>query len=182
MVAEGRDDIAHLMLSDDGINWLDQGDLDIRKTNGDKISPGPYGTPTLWYEKQTWYLFYERGDFGIWLAKSKDLKTWQNIQDEPVIKIGKEKYDYYQIALNQIIKYKGRYYAYFHGSGDEDYSIWNSDIAVSDDLINCEKYKQNPFIKGDFSSPILVHDGNRYRLYTMHPEVRVYYHKKDRNN
>ena len=178
MVVEGRNDIAHFMLSDDGIHWSDQGDLDVRQTNGDKISPGPYGTPTLWYENETWYLFYERTDLGIWLAKSDDLKLWRNVQDEPVINIGPDKYDRYQVALNQIIKYNGKYYAYYHASGDWDYATWSSNVAVSDDLIHWKKYKNNPIVEGDYSSPIVVHDGKQYRLYTMHPDVRVYFPSK----
>ena len=175
MVAEGKNDIAHFMISDDGINWSDKGDLNIRQTNGNKISPGPYGTPTLWYEDETWYLFYERMDLGIWLAKSDDLMIWRNVQNEPVINIGPDKYDRYQVALDQIIKYKGKYYALYHASGDWNYATWSSNIAVSNDLIHWEKYKNNPIVKGDYSSPILVHDGLQYRLYTMHPDVRVYF-------
>jgi len=178
MAAEGWNDIAHLMFSDDGIHWSDQGSMDVRQTNGEKIDPGPYGTPTLWYENETWYLFYERVDLGIWLAKSDDLKVWQNVQDEPVINIGPDKYDRYQVALNQIIKYHGKYYAYYHASGDWDHATWSSNVAVSDDLINWRKYKNNPIVKGDYSSPILVHDGTQYRLYTMHPDVRVYFPSK----
>ena len=83
MFAEGKNDIAHRLTSPDGVHWTEQGSLDIRKTNGTPISPGPYGTPTAWFENGTWYLFYERGDQGVWLATSRDLKTWTNIKDDP---------------------------------------------------------------------------------------------------
>ncbi len=88
MFAEGKNDIAHLLTSTDGRKWADLGSLDIRKTDGNKIDPGPFGTPTAWFEKETWYLFYERGDQGIWLATSKDLKVWTNVKDDPVIAMG----------------------------------------------------------------------------------------------
>ena len=42
----------------------------------------------LWIEGDTWYLFYERGDRGVWLAKSTDRETWTNVQDAPVIARG----------------------------------------------------------------------------------------------
>jgi len=180
MVAEGVDDIAHLLSSVDGIHWQRLGDLDIRKVNGEPISPGAYGTPTLWIEGDNWYLLYERGDLGIWLALSTDLKVWTNVQDEPVIKMGPDAYDLKGVAINQIIKYKGRYYGYYHGTPDEDWATWNSNVAVSDDLIHWTKYEKNPIVNtdsnsGNYSSPILVHDGNKYRLYTMHEKVRVFY-------
>ena len=108
MVAEGINDIAHLLISSDGIQWQRLGDLDIRKVNGDPIGPGAYGTPTLWIEGDQWYLFYERGDLGIWLAISTDQKIWTNIQDDPVIEMGPDKYDAKGVAVNQIIKFNDR--------------------------------------------------------------------------
>lgn len=183
MVAEGINDIAHLLTSTDGIHWQRSGDLDIRKVNGERIDPGAYGTPTLWLEGDRWYLFYERGDLGIWLAVSTDQKVWTNIQDEPVIEMGPGKYDAKGVAVNQIVKYKGRYFAYYHGTPDEDWTTWNSNVAVSDDLIHWTKYENNPIVdtdsfSGNYSSPILVYDGDKYRLYTMHESVRVYYPKE----
>ena len=71
MFAEGKNDIAHLLTSPDGLNGPITGSLDIRKTDGSPIGPGPYGTPAAWFESGTWYLFYERGDRGVWLATSR---------------------------------------------------------------------------------------------------------------
>ncbi len=183
MVAEGVDDVAHMLTSSDGIHWQRQGDLDIRKVNGEPIGPGAYGTPTLWIEDDIWYLFYEREDLGIWLATSADHKVWTNVQDDPVIEIGPGAYDAKGVALNQIIKYHGRYYGYYHGTPDEDWASWNSNVAVSDDLIHWEKYDKNPIVETDsntnnYSSPILVQDGGQYRLYTMHDKVRLYFPRK----
>ena len=176
MVAEGRNDVAHLLKSADGIHWQEQGNLQIFKSNGEKIA-GPYGTPVLWHENDKWYLFYERNDMGVWLAKSisHDLLSWQNVQDDPVLSLGPDEYDQYQIALDQIVKYRGLYYGYYHASGVKDYSLWTSNVAVSRDLIHWQKYEKNPIVSGNYSSPILVYDGNQYRLYTMHPDVRVYF-------
>ncbi len=84
--------------------------------DGKPISKGPYGTPTAWFENGRWYLFYERGDRAVWLAESKDLKVFTNVQDEPVLVPGPGEYDRKMIALNQVIKYDGRYYACYHGS------------------------------------------------------------------
>lgn len=180
MYAEGKDDIAHLLVSDNGINWQEKGDLDIRTVKGESI-PGPYGTPTVWIENGKWYLFYERNDNGIWLAKSNDHRIWTNLQDEPVIKIGPEGYDATQIAANQVVKYKGRYYIYYHGypnpkSAKNTYpALWTSNVAMSTDLVHWIKYPKNPIVEGDHSSPIMVLVGNKFRLYTMHPNVCLYF-------
>ena len=179
MFAEGAKDIAHLLTSADGINWDEQGDLIMLKTNGDTISY-PYGTPVAWIEDGKWYLFYERNDLGIWLATSTDLITWTNIQYEPVIKMGPEEYDAGAVAVNQVVKYKGNYYIYYHGSSNPDWAnpnaraLWTSNVAISTDLINWVKYPGNPLVEGDTSSPNLVFDGEKYRLYTMHDKVGLY--------
>ena len=107
----GRTTSPTCLTSTDGLKWTDHGSLDIRKTDGTPIDPGPYGTPTAWFENGTWYLFYERGDQGIWLATSKDLKVWTNVKDDPVIAMGPEPYDKTAVALNQVVKRDGFYYA-----------------------------------------------------------------------
>jgi predicted GH43/DUF377 family glycosyl hydrolase len=178
MFAEGLNDIAHMMTSKDRIHWINHGNLDIRYTNGEPLTPGPYGTPTVWIEDEKWFLFYERNDLGIWLAVSTDIKVWTNVQDNPVITIGPENYDKEAVALNQIIKYKGRYYCNFHACGNKPWIDWTTNVAVSNDLIHWKKYPKNPIVSGgDKSSGIFVHDGTQYRLYTMHPNVCVFFPK-----
>ena len=178
MFAEGKDDRAHLLVSTDGIAWKRVGQLDIRLKNGKPIADGPFGTPTAWKEKDTWHLFYERDDLGIWLATSKDMKVWTNVQDEPVLKPGPDEFDKDLVAFNQIIRHKDRYYAYYHGSARQgpNKGLWGICVATSTDLVHWEKYAKNPIqsIEQNKSSGILVHDGNRYLLYTMHPVVHVH--------
>jgi predicted GH43/DUF377 family glycosyl hydrolase len=181
MFAEGREDRAHLLVSKDGIDWKRIGQLDIRLKSGKPIADGPFGTPTAWREHDRWYLFYERNDAGIWLATSTDLKVWTNLQDEPVMTPGPGDYDKDLIAVNQIVKHQNRYYAYYHGSARSGAKkgLWSTNVATSTDLIHWEKYPGNPLLPIDSnkSSGILVHDGERYRLYTMHPEVHLHFAK-----
>ncbi|MEJ7677180.1 MAG: glycosylase [Segetibacter sp.] len=141
MFAEGGNDVAHSLVSNDGINWQEEGDLKIKTLKGKSI-PGPYGTLTVWIENEKWYLFYERNDEAIWLAESNDHKNWINVQDEPVIKTGPEKYDSGAVAANQVVKYKGRYYIYYHASSAPMASstAWSSNVAESTDLIHWIKY------------------------------------------
>ncbi|MHC4388618.1 MAG: glycoside hydrolase family protein [Planctomycetota bacterium] len=177
MFAEGRGDIAHMLTSKDGVHWEDQGDLDVRYTTGERLSPGPYGTPTVLIEGDVWYLFYERDDLHVWVAKSRDLKVWRNVQDEPVLSPGPEAYDGRLIALDYMIRHEGKYYAYYHGigpgTGGQEWGPWSSSVAVSTDLVSWRKYPQNPIVIAN--SPILVENGRVYRLYCMHPEVRLYF-------
>ncbi len=180
MFAEGRHDQPHRLTSRDGIHWTRHGILDVRLTSGKKIPAGPYGTPTAWFEDGTWYLFYERRDAGIWLATSTDMQVWTNVSDDPLIVPGPEKYDRLMIAMNQIVKHNDRYFAVMHGTGTatkpRDWCTW---FAVSDDLVHWKKCVNGPVlpIAENKSSGVLVNDGQRFRLYTMHAEVNLHYAK-----
>jgi beta-1,2-mannobiose phosphorylase / 1,2-beta-oligomannan phosphorylase len=178
MFAEGKGDQAQLLTSQDGVAWKRVGALDVRLKNGTPIEPGPYGTPVAWYENNTWHLFYERGDLGVWLATSRDMKVWTNVQDEPVMKPGPGEHEKDLIAMNQIVKHNGKYYAYYHGS-KRGSKLWCTNVAVSDDLIHWTKYSKNPLfpLKTNKSSGIMVHDGDQFRLYTMHDRVDLHFPK-----
>ncbi len=180
MFVEGKNDIAHLLTLTDGRTWTEHGPLDIRKTDGAPISPGPYGTPTAWFENGTWFLFYERGDQGIWLATSKDMKIWTNAQDNPVLACGPESYDQAAVAANQIVKRDGLYYTFYHANSQRPWKDWTTCVARSRDLIHWEKYAGNPVIENNCSSAILVRTPQgEDRLYTMHPDVKVFVARKE---
>jgi hypothetical protein len=175
MFAEGEQDRAHLLTSTDRVHWHQQGTLDIRRTDGRPLSPGPFGTPTAWFEDGLWYLCYERMDAGIWLATSRDMKVWTNVRDEPVLVPGPDEHDEYMIALNQVIKHDGRYFAIYHGTGGATATnVWNTNVAQSDDLLHWRKYPLNPVIR-DKSSGQVLHDGTGWRLYTTHESVDLFH-------
>lgn len=183
MAAEGRHDIAQLLSSSDRVHWTRLGSIDVRLTSKEPIPPGPYGTPTLWKEGDTWHLFYERRDAGIWLAKSKDMRVWTNVSDDPVLACGPDTYDRHMIAMNQVIRHNGRYYALYH-SNDGPKRPWVSNLAMSTDLTHWKKYPGNPLLADNQSSPVFVYDGTRYRLYIMHAmaqdqaRVRAYFSRE----
>ena len=178
MFAEGLNDETQLLTSTDRIRWTRKGKLDIRTADGKPLAPGPFGTPAVLHEDGTWYLFYERNDEAIWLAKSVDLNVWTNVQDEPVIKRGPDAYDETMVAMNQVLKYKGRYYAYYHATGPKSgHNRWNMNVAASTDLVHWKKYPGNPIIPEDNSSGFLVDDGKQLRLYCMHPVGRLFFPK-----
>lgn len=180
MFAEGAGDQAQLLKSKDGIQWKRTGALDVRLSNGEKIPAGPYGTPTAVVKDGVWHLFYERRDAGIWLATSKDMKTWTNVSDEPLLLPGPDGYDKLMIAMNQIVRHNKRWYAVLHGTGSPTKPRdWCTYFAVSDDLLAWKKCSNGPVlpVADNKSSGVLVHDGERYRLYTMHAKVDLHFAK-----
>jgi hypothetical protein len=181
MVAEGENDQAHQLRSADGRAWTELGKLDVRLANGSPIPPGPYGTPTLWFDDGVYSLFYERGDQGVWLARSRDMRVWTNVKDAPVLALGPDAYDRAAVALNQVVKRDGVYYAFYHANARRPWADWTSCIARSRDLVHWEKHPGNPIVENNASSPFLVAlpDGGD-RLYTMHPDVRAYAPSADR--
>ncbi|MBX9677798.1 MAG: hypothetical protein K2X38_03460 [Gemmataceae bacterium] len=178
MFAEGIRDRAHLLVSDDGVKWQPRGKLDIRLKSGEPIADGAYGTPAVLVVEGVWHLFYERNDKGVWLATSKDMKVWTNLQDDPVMTPGPAEHDRDMIALNQVIRHKEKWYALYHGCATTGPKarMWNCGVAASDDLRRWTKYDKNPIlpVEANVSSCIVVHDGDRFRLYTMHPEIRLH--------
>ena len=57
--------------------------------------------------------------------------------------MGPEKYDQFAVAMDQIIKYKGRYYGYYHATEFKDWHEWTSCVAVSEDLIHWKKFSKS---------------------------------------
>ena len=179
MFAEGERDVAHLLTSTDRVHWRERGPLDIRLKSGELIPPGPRGTPAVFTKSGVWNLFYERGDRGVYLATTRDpfVGPWINVQDEPVLAMGPDDYDKYAVAFNQVFERDGVYYAYYHANSHNPWQKdWTTNIARSNDLIHWEKYSKNPLIRNDSSSSVLIYPpgSTSPRLYTMHPEVRVF--------
>ena len=106
-------------------------------------------------------------------------------------------YDKYRIAVNQVIKYQGRYYAFYHGSGEEmTPRQWTTNVAVSPDRIHWKKYPGNPIVPGIVLVELLFPTSSgsdsiaqlagstigqfefdhptKFRLYTMHSQVEAF--------
>jgi hypothetical protein len=52
---------------------------------------------------------------------------------------------------------------------------WNTNVARSTDLMHWKKYPHNPIVEDNKSSGIVVPYGSKFRLYTMHDQVDVYF-------
>jgi hypothetical protein len=168
---------AELFTSQNGIRWQWRGPLDIRLANGVRPARKPCGTPTVWIENGVWYLFYEWHDRGVWLARSQDpmSRVWIHVTDEPVLVPGPADYDRDMVAMNQVIKHRGTYYAFYHGSGSAVPRTWNTNIARSRDLVHWQKFAGNPIVADNKSSGIVMTYSHGLRLYTMHEQVDVFY-------
>jgi hypothetical protein len=177
MFAEGAQDQAQLLESQDGIAWKRVGPLDVRLMSGQPIPPGPFGTPTAVLKDGIWHLFYERRDAGIWLATSIDRKVWTNVSDDPVIVPGPAAFDRLMIAMNQIIPIDGKYVAVLHGTGTpEKPRQWSTYLAVSQDLKTWTKAEGTlrPVSENKSSGLLISDEQNRWRLYTMHEKVSLH--------
>jgi hypothetical protein len=102
------------------------------------------------------------------------------VQDDPILSPGPADYDRNLIAMNQVIRYRDRYYAVYHGAKKSDDpkqpTLWSTGLAVSNDLLHWKKFPGNPLrpVAENKSSGLLIRDGDRFRLYTMHNEVNVH--------
>jgi hypothetical protein len=167
-----------MLTSKDGIDWKWEGPVDVRAADGATQAKRPCGTPTVWIENGIWYLFYEWNDKGVWLATTTDpqKRIWTNVQDEAVLTTGPGEYDKDMIAVDQVIRYCGAYYAFYHGSGSgaTEPRTWNTNIARSVDLVHWKKYRGNPIVDDNKSSGVVVPVAGGFRLYTMHAQVDVF--------
>lgn len=183
--------------------------IDLRSKDGSKAIVPPYGTVVNWIDddgvlpdlgkRGSWYIFYEHKDLFINLAKAVQFdsrgtpKVWQNIQDTPVIPLGSAgSYDDFEVALDQVFRYDGRFYAYYHALSkyDQDHPLdpvknthnWTTCLAASDDLVHWQKFSGNPVVpngetkaeKNKSSAKLILDRGGKLRLYTTHPDVRIY--------
>ncbi len=178
MFAEAAQDQSQLLKSADGIHWDPMGTLDVRLKDGRPIPAGPIGTPAAFFEDGVWSLFYERRDAGIWLARSTDMNTWTNVSDDPLLLPGPEEFDSLMIAMNQVIRVGDTYIAVLHGTSTlEKPRQWCTYLATSRDLIHWTKDVRGPLrpVSENKSSGQLVHDGQQWRLYTMHDKVDLHF-------
>jgi beta-1,2-mannobiose phosphorylase / 1,2-beta-oligomannan phosphorylase len=183
MFAEGAaNGHAELLTSKNRVDWNREGPLEIRTADGKRDAERPCGTPTVWLENGVWYLFYERHDLGVWLATSKHplSRVWTNVVDDPVLVPGPANYDKQLIALDQIIRHDGAYFAFYHACSEKTPRTWNTNVARSTDLLHWDKYPGNPIVADNKSSGIIVSDGRGYRLYTMHEQIDVFYPRLDK--
>ncbi len=112
----------------------------------------------------------------LWLARSYDLGVWTNQRDAPVPEPVPGGYDARLIALNQILRHGGRYYASYHGKGEGEEAPWTVNLAWSEDLVHWKKCPENQLLPAaeDLSSGLWVETEEGLRLYTAHGRIDVH--------
>jgi predicted GH43/DUF377 family glycosyl hydrolase len=82
----------------------------------------------------------------IGFAKSKDLKKWEKVKNNPIFTESKKGWDDDFVAHGYIYKEKNIFYMYYDGSKKGDW-LEEIGLAKSTDLLHWERYEKNPVFK-----------------------------------
>ncbi len=99
--------------------------------------------------KGEYYFTYTGKRFGkgvkhqIGFAKSKDLKTWEKLKQNPIFTESAKGWDDDFVAHGYIYQKKNMYYMYYDGSKKGDW-LEEIGLATSTDLIHWERHPKNP--------------------------------------
>lgn len=139
------------------------------------------GTPSLWLENGTWYLFYHGFDGNkvqIGVATGPNLRNLTKHSTNPLLEVGdSEDWDSGTVGWRSIRKEGRFYYMVYEGStkkvnGDFGKSNWSSGIARSRDLIHWQKFSRNPVLPPTHEG--FGRDGPAF-LQTDDGKLHVYY-------
>lgn len=113
------------------------------------------GTPSLWKQEDTWYLFYHGFDgqkLEVGLMAGSDIRALQPVNaGDPIITAGSG-WDGGTVGKRSLIYEEPYFYMVYEGSslpendGEFDKASWASGLARSSDLIHWEKYPGNPIV------------------------------------
>ncbi len=90
-----------------------------------------------------WYTgLYNSGQAEIWYVESSDGINWNESTSYSVLQKGElGTWDDYRVGVGAVLKDSNNYKMYYYGWQDQ-YSIWQIGLAVSNDGINWEKYPE----------------------------------------
>jgi predicted GH43/DUF377 family glycosyl hydrolase len=140
-----------LATSTDGVNWIKDPHNPILTHSSQGWESVNIGTPSLWKEGDTWYLFYhgfDGSDCQVGVAVGTDLHALTKYHSNPVVDTSNNKWDSGTIGKRSIIKEGQYYYMVYEGSTNPPYdqASWSSGIAISSDLVNWTKSQYNPVL------------------------------------
>ena len=172
-----------LATSTDGIHFTKRGPIFAPSGVPGTFDSHHAGTPSLYKEAGTWYLFYhghDAVDVQIGLATAPvvngdwtDLRNFQRVQSTPIIPTSASGWDSGTTGKRSRLIREGDYwYMAFEGSTDQpfDTADWSTGIARSTDLVNWEKLPTNPVLpqtSGGFGydGPELMYVGDDIYIY-----------------
>lgn len=139
-----------LATSRDGRTWVKHHKRPILQHSSTGWEQTNIGTPSLWYENGTWYLFYHGyagQDVQIGVATGTSLTNLTKYAGNPILR-AQSGWDSGTLGVRSIVKQGGYYYMVYEGSTDPPYDTasWSSGLARSTDLIHWTKFSGNPVL------------------------------------
>lgn len=141
-----------LATSTDGRNFLKHPNNPILKHNTTGWEKANIGTPSLYKEGSTWYLFYhgfDSTDCRIGVATGTSLTSLSKYSGNPIINTTTGAWDAGTTGRRSMIRKEGSYYYLaYEVSTDQPYGTakWSSGIARSTNLLSWTKYSGNPVV------------------------------------
>ena len=148
-----------LATSTDGVKWIKDACNPILVHDDYGWESVNIGTPSLWKEGDTWYLFYHGFDgtrCRIGVATGSDLHSLTKYSGNPILDVGPYgSWDSGTAGKRSIVKEGDWYYMAYEGSTDMPYETaqWSTGLARSMDLLGWEKFAGNPILpqtRGEF--------------------------------
>ncbi len=109
------------------------------------------GTPSLFKHEGTWYLFYhgfDGTDVQIGVATGPTFDRLTRHPSNPILRTSRAGWDSGTVGARSIIRDGNAWYMAYEGSTDApfDRANWSTGLARSTDLINWQKYSDNPVL------------------------------------
>jgi beta-fructofuranosidase len=123
--------------------------------------PGFYTQDQWFFCKDEYIFFYhllmplEAGDAGRWgretigVSRSRDLRSWEYLGIALAPSQEQSAWDSKNLATGSIVEHGGRYWMFYCGGSLDKNSIPGIGLAVSDDLVNWERYSDVPVYRMD---------------------------------
>ncbi|SDW31600.1 hypothetical protein [Paenibacillus sp. CF384] len=171
-----------LATSTDGVNFTKQGQILTHNSSGwESVN---IGTPSLYKEGSTWYLFYhgyDGSDCRIGVATGTSLTSLTKYSGNPVIDTEPGTWEAGTAGHRDIVKVGSTYYMTYEGSEDPPYNTakWSSGVASSTDLVHWSKFSQNHILPqtdntfGNDGPSFLSVDGENFIYYRTNPTSRA---------
>jgi hypothetical protein len=174
-----------LATSADGRSWVRAATNPILVHEGGGWESVNIGTPSLWYEDGTWYLFYhgfDGSDVRIGVATGPSLDALTRHPGNPILDTVESTWSSGTVGARSIRREGDTYYMAFEGSTDPpfDEASWSTGLARSTDLLTWEVFPLNPILPTTSAS--FGYDGPEWletpdgalHLLFRHPDIGNY--------
>ncbi len=196
-----------LSTSSDGLTWIKAPSNPILVHQPNSWEENNIGTPSLWVENGTWYLYYHGFDgqsVQIGLASGPSLNALQRHPQNPLLRVGEDAWDAGTVGKRSIIREGAWFYMAYEGSSRQAFNPnsaspdcqadrspnnpncidfgganWSTGLARSPDLINWTKFPQNPVLPSTMRS--FGYDGAEF-IRTPDTLLHLYYRAPAPNN